>query len=77
MKLTIPEYKTLEINTIFLDYNGTIAVDGIIPASMRQRLELLGESFQLYGRHPRKCRKAVRRAATDCTDVPHRQCEGI
>ena len=48
MKLTIPEYKTLEINTIFLDYNGTIAVDGIIPASMRQRLELLGESFQLY-----------------------------
>ena len=27
MKLVIPEYKTLELDTIFLDMNGTIAVE--------------------------------------------------
>lgn len=48
MKLVIPEYKTLEIDTIFLDYNGTIAIDGVIPASMRRRLEVLAQSFRVY-----------------------------
>ena len=35
MKLVIPEYKTLELDTIFLDMNGTIAVDGVIPPSVK------------------------------------------
>lgn len=48
MKLVIPEYKTLELELIFLDYNGTIAVDGVIPASVRQRIEELAKSFQIY-----------------------------
>lgn len=65
MKLTIPEYKTLDINTIFLDYNGTIAVDGIIPESVRQRLELLGESFRLYV------------LTADTNGNAEKQCEGL
>lgn len=48
MKLIIPEYKTLEVDTLFLDFNGTIAVDGIIPAGVRERITALGESFQIY-----------------------------
>lgn len=48
MKIIIPEYKTLEIDTIFLDMNGTIAVDGVIPASVRERLTALGEMFRIY-----------------------------
>ena len=33
MKLVIPEYKTLELDTIFLDMNGTIAVERVPCAS--------------------------------------------
>lgn len=48
MKIVIPEYKTLEVDTLFLDMNGTIAVDGIIPASVKERLIALSEYFRIY-----------------------------
>ena len=48
MKFVIPEYKTLEVDRLFLDCNGTIAVDGIIPAGVRQRLEQLAAEFTIY-----------------------------
>ena len=48
MKLVIPEYKTLELDTIFLDMNGTIAVDGVIPPSVKERLITLSEQFRIY-----------------------------
>lgn len=48
MKIIIPEYKTLDIDTLFLDFNGTIAVDGIIPEGLRQRLIALAEEFRIY-----------------------------
>ena len=48
MKIVIPEYKTLDIDTLFLDFNGTIAVDGIIPAGVKQRLTALAELFRIY-----------------------------
>ena len=48
MKIVIPEYKTLDIDTLFLDFNGTIAVDGIIPAGVKQRLTALAEVFRIY-----------------------------
>ena len=48
MKLVIPEYKTLELDTIFLDMNGTIAVDGVIPPSVKERLIALSEQFRIY-----------------------------
>ena len=48
MKIVIPEYKTLEVDRLFLDFNGSIAVDGIIPAGVRQRLEQLAAEFTIY-----------------------------
>ena len=48
MKIVIPEYKTLEVDRLFLDFNGTISVDGIIPAGVRQRLEQLAAEFTIY-----------------------------
>lgn len=48
MKIVIPEYKTLDIHTIFLDFNGTIAIDGVIPPSVKERLTALGEEFHVY-----------------------------
>lgn len=48
MKIVIPEYKTLNVDTIFLDFNGTIAVDGVIPESVKERLRILAEEFRIY-----------------------------
>ncbi len=48
MKIEIPGYKTLELDTLLLDYNGTVAVDGEIPDSVRERLAALSEKFQIY-----------------------------
>lgn len=48
MKIVIPEYKTLSVDTIFLDFNGTIAVDGIIPESVKERLQILSNDFRIY-----------------------------
>ena len=48
MKITIPEYKTINIDTIFLDFNGTIAVDGVIPPSVKERLVALAKEYRIY-----------------------------
>lgn len=48
MKIEIPGYETLELDTLLLDYNGTVAVDGKIPDSVRERLRALSEKFQIY-----------------------------
>lgn len=48
MKIVIPEYKTLDLNMLFLDFNGTIAIDGIVPESVKERLRILAEEFQIY-----------------------------
>lgn len=48
MKIVIPEYKTLNIDTLFLDFNGTIAIDGVIPPSVKERLITLSEDFRIY-----------------------------
>lgn len=76
MKLVIPEYKTLELDTIFLDMNGTIAVDGVIPPSVKERLIALSEQFRIYVltacRYAWKCESAVRRASGDPGDISDR-----
>ena len=71
MKLVIPEYKTLELDTIFLDMNGTIAVDGVIPPSVKERLIALSEQFRIYVL-TWKCESAVRRASGDPGDISDR-----
>ena len=55
MKLVIPEYKTLELDTIFLDMNGTIAVDGVILPSVKERLIALSEQFRIYVNAKAQC----------------------
>lgn len=46
MKIEIPGYKTLQLDTLLLDYNGTVALDGKIPDSVKERLEKLSKEFQ-------------------------------
>lgn len=41
MIIEIPGYKDLNITTLLLDYNGTIAVDGIIRPEVKERLRKL------------------------------------
>ena len=48
MIIEIPGYKTLDLDYLVLDYNGTIAVDGLIPPTIKERLLLLGDSFKIY-----------------------------
>lgn len=48
MKIEIPGYKALDLAYLVLDYNGTIAVDGQIPGSVRERLNRLAQSFRIY-----------------------------
>lgn len=48
MDIVIPGYKELDLTTILLDYNGTIAVDGTISQSVRTRLEELSQQFEIY-----------------------------
>lgn len=47
MTINIPGYKTLNLNTLLLDYNGTIATDGIIPVSVKERLCKLSNQFRI------------------------------
>lgn len=48
MLYDIPGYKKLNITKVVMDYNGTIAVDGKIGESIKQRLALLSKEFQLF-----------------------------
>lgn len=48
MKIEIPGYKTLSIQNLLLDYNGTIAKDGVIPEQIRQLLCELSHTFRIY-----------------------------
>ena len=48
MRIDIPGYKELNITTLLLDYNGTIATDGIIPETVKTRLHNLSKDFDIY-----------------------------
>lgn len=48
MIVEIPGYKTLNIDYLILDYNGTIAVDGVIGAGIKQRLRELSKKFEIW-----------------------------
>lgn len=48
MIIDIPGYRTLEINKLVLDYNGTIAIDGDIPETVKERLRSLSENLDIY-----------------------------
>ncbi len=47
MKIEIPGYRKLDITTLLLDYNGTIAVDGRIREEVKERLRKLSEMLDI------------------------------
>ncbi|MEF9940675.1 MAG: ATPase P [Lachnospiraceae bacterium] len=47
MRIEIPGYKTFDLKELVLDYNGTIATDGIIPNPVKERLEKLAKDFSI------------------------------
>jgi P-type E1-E2 ATPase len=46
--IDIPKYKKLEIHSLVLDYNGTVALDGCFKAELAGDLEALAASLKLY-----------------------------
>jgi len=47
MQIEIPGYKTLNLSTLLLDYNGTIATDGRIPDSVKEQICKLSSEFRI------------------------------
>lgn len=48
MRIEIPGYRELNITSLLLDYNGTIAVDGVIRREVRERIEKLAGQLDIY-----------------------------
>lgn len=48
MRIEIPGYRELNITSLLLDYNGTIAVDGVIRQEVRERIEKLAGQLDIY-----------------------------
>jgi soluble P-type ATPase len=48
IKITIPAFKELRLAHLVLDYNGTLAVDGILLEGVAARLEALSEKLRIH-----------------------------
>lgn len=48
MRIDIPDYKMLELEYLVLDLNGTIAIDGEISQTVKERLTALSEILKIY-----------------------------
>lgn len=48
MRIEIPEYKVLEVEFLVVDYNGTIAVDGKMPETIKERLVKLSKELKIH-----------------------------
>jgi soluble P-type ATPase len=48
MTINIPGYKSVEIRNIVLDYNGTIANDGILIEGVAESINTISELFNVY-----------------------------
>jgi soluble P-type ATPase len=48
MKINIPGGGTLNIDYVIMDFNGTIAVDGVLKESVKTRINRLAEKFKVY-----------------------------
>lgn len=65
MFIDIPGYKRLDLNTLLLDYNGTIAIDGCIPDSVKTRIFELANEFHIVV------------LTADTHGTAKKQCEGL
>ncbi len=48
MRYEIPGYMTLDIQNVVMDFNGTIAVDGVMKEAVKQRIIQLAEYYRVY-----------------------------
>lgn len=48
MQIDIPGYRVLTIESVVMDFNGTIAVDGKMKDTVRQRIVRLAEQYRVY-----------------------------
>ena len=48
LKIDIPGYKTLSIDNVVLDMNGTIATDGAVSAGVKERIARLASLARVY-----------------------------
>lgn len=48
MNIKIPGYKTLEIKHVVMDYNGTLAVDGVVAEGVASALKNLAGGMELH-----------------------------
>jgi len=48
IEVNIPGFKTLRLEYLVLDHNGTLAVDGILMPGMKERLEKLSQDLKIF-----------------------------
>jgi P-type E1-E2 ATPase len=48
LEIAIPGYKTLQLNNLVLDYNGTLACDGQLLPDMAKRLNALSRQMKIH-----------------------------
>lgn len=48
IRIEIPNYKILELGYLIIDYNGTIALDGEIRETVRERLLKLSKNLEIH-----------------------------
>ena len=48
MRIEIPGYKSMDLKHLILDYNRTIAKDGIISEGVKERLKKLSGIYEIY-----------------------------
>ena len=65
MVIEIPGYKILNVDTLLLDYNGTIAIDGMISNSVKERISKLASDFKIFV------------LTADTHGTARKQCEGL
>lgn len=65
MVIEIPGYKILNVDTLLLDYNGTMAIDGVIPNSVKKRIDKLASDFKIFV------------LTADTHGTARKQCEGL
>ena len=48
IEIIIPDYRSLHLQHLVLDYNGTLAQDGLLLEGVRSRLESLAGQLRLH-----------------------------
>ena len=48
IEVKVPEYKTLKLNYMVLDYNGTLSCDGEVIPGVKKRLSTLSEQLSVH-----------------------------